>query len=202
MAGLILGFAGVVLLVNPTQVDGVQSIDKFGAFLVLMATITWSVGSLYSRSAKQPENHVLFAGMQMMAGGAVALLIAILMGEFGEFNFGTLAPKQLWSWVYLTLFGGFAFGVYLWLLKVTSPAKVATYAYVNPVIAIILGALVGNEKFNSWTLVCSSIIILAVIIIITARSRQGKVIPKPATEPVTKKEPLAPETAGAACECD
>jgi uncharacterized membrane protein YoaK (UPF0700 family) len=87
-------------------------------------------------------------------------------------------------------------------LKVTSPAKVSTYAYVNPVIAMILGALIGNEQFTSWTLVCSSIIVLSVVIIITARSRQGKVIPKPVSETVVKKEPLAPEAASAACECD
>ncbi len=202
MSGLVLGFAGVVMLVNPTQVDGVQSIDKFGAFLVLMATITWSIGSLYSRSAKQPENHVLFAGMQMMAGGAVALLIAVLMGEFGEFRLTALQPLQLWSWVYLTLFGGFAFGVYLWLLKVTTPAKVSTYAYVNPVIAMILGALIGNEKFTSWTLVCSSIIILAVVIIITARSRAQKNGLQAQANSEVKKELVTPERTGAACECD
>jgi drug/metabolite transporter (DMT)-like permease len=173
-AGLILGFGGVVLLINPTQVDGVAGVNKFGAGLVMAATILWAIGSLYSRHAKQPESHSLFAGMQMMAGGAVALLVALLMGEFNEFNISSLTPLSFWSWVYLTLFGSFAFGVYLWLLKVTTPAKVATYAYVNPVIAILLGALFAGEELSSWTLGCSMIIILAVVIIITARSREQK----------------------------
>src|SRR3970040_2195828 len=132
MLGLLLGFGGVVFLINPTQIDGISGVDKFGAGFILAATLPWAIGSLYSRSAKQPESHTLFAGMQMMAGGAVALLVATLMGEFNEFNMSVLTPLQFWSWVYLTLMGSFAFGVYLWLLKVTTPAKVATYAYVNP----------------------------------------------------------------------
>ncbi len=171
MMGLLLGFGGAVFLINPTQVNGISGVDKFGAGLILAAEILWAIGSLYSRSAKQPESHTLFAGMQMMAGGAVALLIATLMGEFNEFDISTLTPLSLWSWVYLTLLGSFAFGVYLWLLKVTTPAKVATYAYVNPIIAMFLGAFLAGEELSNWTLGCSAVIILAVVIIITATSQ-------------------------------
>jgi drug/metabolite transporter (DMT)-like permease len=95
--------------------------------------------------------------------------------------------------------GGFAFGVYLWLLKVTTPAKVSTYAYVNPVIAMILGALVAGEKLTGWTLFCSSIIILAVVIIITARSRAQKTAPIAPVDTSEIKSPASPQTA---CELD
>ncbi len=202
MLGLLLGFGGVVFLINPTQVDGISSVDKFGAGLVLAADILWAIGSLYSRSAKQPESHSLFAGMQMIAGGAVALLIGLLMGEFSEFSITALSPLQLWSWVYLTLFGSLAFGVYLWLLKATTPAKVATYAYVNPVIAMFLGSLLAGEELNNWTLWCSAVIILAVVIIITARSREKRNGLKVETKPADKKNLLTPSSADAVCECD
>ncbi len=202
MSGLLLGFGGVVFLINPTQVDGISGVDKFGAGLVLAATILWAIGSLYSRSAKQPESHTLFAGMQMMAGGAVALLIATLMGEFSEFNISALTPLQFWSWVYLTLIGSFAFGVYLWLLKVTTPAKVATYAYVNPVIAILLGAVFAGEELSSWTVGCSLVIILAVVIIITAKSRAQRNGLKVETNPTDTKPVHSQLSADAACECD
>lgn len=201
-AGLILGFGGVVLLINPTQVDGVAGINKFGAGLVLAATILWAIGSLYSRQAKQPESHSLFAGMQMMAGGAVALFVASLLGEFNDFDITKLTPLSFWSWVYLTLFGSFAFGVYLWLLKATTPAKVATYAYVNPVIAMFLGSLLAGEELSGWTLGCSSVIILAVVIIITARSREQKNGLQAEAKSEVKKELVAPGSAGAVCECD
>jgi len=202
MLGLLLGFSGVVFLINPTQVDGISGVDKFGAALVLAATILWAIGSLYSRSAKQPESHTLFAGMQMMAGGAVALLVATLMGEFNEFNMSVLTPLQFWSWVYLTLMGSFAFGVYLWLLKVTTPAKVATYAYVNPVIAMFLGALFAGEELSIWTLGCSTVIILAVVIIITARSRAQRNGLKAEPKPADTKAMLSPASADPVCECD
>jgi len=200
--GLILGFSGVVLLVNPTQVQGVSSIDKFGAALILAATILWAFGSLYSRQAKQPESHALFAGMQMMAGGAVAFLVSYLMGEFHKFDISALSPLSFWSWTYLTLFGSFAFGVYLWLLQVSTPAKVSTYAYVNPVIAIFLGAMLDNEHLTRWTVGCSIIIISAVMVIITAKARAQSVNAEAISRPDEKKVPIAAESEKAVCECN
>lgn len=174
VAGLALGFVGVALLINPTDVGGAGEIDTFGAFLIVLATMSWAIGSVYSRHAEQPSSKLLGAGMQMIVGGGVLLLASALTGEFGSYDIDATTFKSWAALIYLITIGSGAFAVYIWLLGASTPSKVATYAFVNPVIALVLGAIVAGEALSSWTLVCSVIVILAVFMIIRSKARAAQ----------------------------
>ena len=198
MSGVVLGFGGVAFLINPTSIGGLTEIDTFGSTLIIFACLFWALGSVYSRYSPQPVSQIQFAGMQMLGGGAIALLIGIFGGELNALNLSAVTPLSFWSWVYLTTIGSFAFGVYIWLLKASTPARVATYAYVNPVIAMFLGAILANETLTSWTLLCSAVIIAAVIIIITAKSKAQRID----MDSKMEQKPIAPapESVNPCCE--
>lgn len=176
MAGVLLGFVGVAFLINPALIGGIPEFDTTGTLIVVLAGFFWAIGSVYSRYAPQSVSQIQFAGMQMIGGGAVALLIGIFSGELSQLDLGAITAKSFLSWVYLTTVGSFAYVVYIWLLKASTPARVATYAYVNPVIALLLGAALAEEKLSLWTGGCSVVIVLAVAIIITAKARAQKII--------------------------
>ena len=173
--GLILGFIGVGALINPTNVGGLAEIDHFGAMLLILATIFWASGSVYSKYAEMPKSQFVSSGMQMFSGGVVLLILSLLTGEFSELQIQDVTSISILSLVYLITLGSVGYGAYIWLLKVTDPSKVATYAYVNPVIALVLGNMIASEPISSWTIICSIIILTAVIIIITARSKRKDV---------------------------
>jgi len=170
--GLLLGFAGIFAMVNPTAIPGFGGIDVSSAFLLLLATIAWAIGSIYSRHARQPRSKLLYVGMQMMAGGAVLLAIAVLSGETFGFDVRAMSSDSWFALTYLTTVGSIAFIAYIWLLSVTSSTLVATYAYVNPVIALALGNRLAGEPLDAHTLGCATVIVLAVMIIITAKNRR------------------------------
>lgn len=176
IAGVLLGFIGVAFLINPTGIGGMSEFDLFGSMIMIAAGLFWAIGSVYSRYVPQSVSQIQFAGMQMMGGGAVALLIALFAGEFSAVDISAISAKSFWGWFYLTTIGSFAYGVYIWLLKASTPARVATYAYVNPIIALLLGAALAEEVLSTWTLVCSVVIIAAVAIIITAKARAQRII--------------------------
>ena len=171
IVGLMLGFAGLGLLINPTDVGGAGEIDPVGAAALMGATLSWSTGSIYSRHATQPSSQPLAIGMQMMCGAAILLTASLLTGEVGEFDTGTLSARSVLAVAYLIGPGSLAYAAYLFLLRASTPAKAATYAYVNPVIALVLGAVLGDEHLSAWTLLCSVVIIVAVVVIVTAKAR-------------------------------
>lgn len=173
--GLILGFIGVGALINPTNVGGLAEIDHFGAMLLILATIFWASGSVYSKYADMPKSQFVSAGMQMFSGGIILIILSMLTGEFSDLQIQDVTSVSILSLIYLITFGSVGYGAYIWLLKVTDPSKVATYAYVNPVIALILGNLIAMEPISSWTIVCSIVILAAVIIIITSRSKRADI---------------------------
>ena len=172
--GLLVGFGGVVLLVNPTDIGGLSEINKLGALALVGATVFWALGSIYSRHARQPESQWMSAGMQMIAGGVALVLLGLLTGETSGFALAQVSVKSVLALAYLTTFGSLGFAAYIWLLKATQPAKAATYAYVNPIIALMLGNVLASEFVSWWTLACASLIILSVIVIITQKARQAK----------------------------
>lgn len=163
--GLILGFVGVGLLINPTGFGGFSNVDGLGALIIVIATLSWATGSVYSKHVVQPKSKFLGAGMQMITGGFFLLILSFITGEYETVQLSLISARSIWSLVYLTTFGSFAFAVYIWLFKVSSPTKIATYAYVNPVIALILGNLIEDETLSSWTIFCSLIILTSVFII-------------------------------------
>ncbi|MDH3891203.1 MAG: EamA family transporter [candidate division Zixibacteria bacterium] len=174
VAGLGLGFFGVALLINPTDIGGVGEIDKFGALLIVLATMSWAIGSVYSRHAEQPSSKLLGASMQMLVGGGVLLLASALTGEFNSYDVGATTLESWMALTYLITVGSGAFAVYIWLIGASTPSKVATYAFVNPVIALVLGALVAGEALSGWTFFCSVIVILAVFMIIRSKARAAQ----------------------------
>jgi len=174
-AGIAVGLIGIGLLTAPTgsAAPGTQAFGA-GALLVLIAAILWAVGSLYSRHAPLPTSGTLGMGMQMLAGGVLCFPAGLVLGERAVIDVARV-PTIAWVAVaYLTVAGCLiAFTTYLWLLRVSTPARVATHAYVNPVVAVALGWAVAGEPFGVRTLVAAGLIIAAVVLITTGQQRTG-----------------------------
>jgi drug/metabolite transporter (DMT)-like permease len=174
LIGLMLGFAGVAFLVGPGT--GQQSViggsgNLLYALIVLLAAVSWAAGSLYSRSAKMPPVPLLGTGMEMLAGGAVLLALAAASGELGRVHFGAISLRSALSLLYLIVFGSLvAFTAYIWLLRNAPVARVATYAYVNPVVAVFLGWAFDHEELTVRTLLAAAVIVAGVVVITTFRS--------------------------------
>ena len=165
--GLTLGFTGVALLVNPTDLAGARTLDAVGAGAIVIASLLWATGSVCSRYAPQPASHWLSAGMQMLGGGAVLMALSAASGELATLDWSTVSPAAFGAWIYVAAFGSVAYGCYLWLLKASTPAKAATYAYVNPVIALILGYLLAGETLTLWSMGCSAVVVVGVLLVVS-----------------------------------
>lgn len=169
--GLTLGFTGVgTLVLKGKGYDG-GALNGWGLLALLIATLTWSSGSLFSRRAAKPQSALLAIGMQMITGGAVMTLVGFGTGELRAFDFESVTALSAGAWIYLMLFGALVgFTAYVWLLQVCPASKVSTYAFVNPLIAVTLGCTLGNEPF-SWRLVLATALIgVAVLLIIRSGS--------------------------------
>jgi drug/metabolite transporter (DMT)-like permease len=192
-AGVVIGFAGVALLAWP--LEGVSgALEPVGLALVLIAPIAWSSGSLFAaRRARQPQPALLATGVQMVGGGVALATLALVTGEPGRFDPGAVSQGSLWALVYLTLIGSLVgYSTYAWLLAAAPVSTVSTYAYVNPVVAVILGALVLQEPITPRTIVAGAIIVGAVALIISARGRLSRAEPRPdvpAGEPARQASP-------------
>ena len=166
--GLILGFVGVVILIDPGSLSGSAPIDRGGAIALIFAPIFWAAGSIYSRHAELPESAFLATGMEMLAGGALLIVAGFVTGEWGRVNIETITLNSVLAFGYLVIFGALiGFTAYTWILRVSTPAKVGTYAYVNPAIAVFLGWILLSEPINSMMLVAMAVILLGVILITT-----------------------------------
>ena len=167
-AGIVLGFVGVALLVGPEQLAGSGRIDALGVGIILLGTITWSFGSLYSRGSHLPSSPVLATGMEMMAGGLVLLVLGSVVGEWARLGDSQVSLLSVASVAYLAVFGSIiALGAYLWLLRVTTPSRVVTHAYVNPVVAVFLGWALADEALNTRTLAATAVITAGVLVILS-----------------------------------
>jgi drug/metabolite transporter (DMT)-like permease len=175
-AGLMIGFCGVLWLIGPDQLLGHRTIDLTGVAVLLIACFSWSNGSLYARKAKLPSSQILATAMEMISGGVALLLAGLITGEFYRFDPLAVSMKSFLSLAYLVVFGSIiGFTAYVWLLRHAAPTRVATYAYVNPVIAIALGAIFAGEQINSQILVSAATIIFAIVLIITSQTGETKV---------------------------
>lgn len=158
-AGLVAGLTGIALLVGPARL-GTAPVDPIAALVVLAGTVCWAAGSMYSRHADRPDSPLLGTAMNMLIGGAVLLALAGASGELAAFEPARVTPRSALSVVYLVVFGSLiAFSAYVWLLRVSTPARVATYAYVNPVVAVLLGWLVAGEPLTTRMLAAMAIIL-------------------------------------------
>ena len=170
--GLATGFAGVAMIVASRNQLGHRLVDFTGAGVLLFAGLSWAIGSIYSRSAAQPSSSLLAIAMQMIAGGVLLLLTGVVFGETAQFDPARLTATSAWAFVYLTLIGSLVgFPCYVWLLQVSTPARVSTYAYVNPFIAVLLGHLVLKEEVPSTVAVAGALILAAVVLITRSAQR-------------------------------
>jgi drug/metabolite transporter (DMT)-like permease len=170
LVGLTLGFGGLALLVEPS---GSDRIDPVGAGVLAVAALGWALGSLLSRTATLPARPLVAAAMQMLAGGAALALVAVATGELSQIRLEEFSSRSLLAFVYLILFGSvLAFSAYAWLLRVARTSLVATYAYVNPVVAVALGWAVLGEAITGRTLLAGGIIVGAVALIVSAPARR------------------------------
>ncbi len=168
--GLVLGFAGVVLLIGPTNVGGVH-VDPVGALALIGATLSWAVGSLYSRGAKLPRAPLLTTGMNMLAGGALLTLVGTMSGQWGAVDLAAISVKSGLALLYLIVFGAIVgFTAYLWILREATLATASTYAYVNPVVAVFLGWTLAGEPITPRIVAAASVIVGSVVIITLART--------------------------------
>jgi drug/metabolite transporter (DMT)-like permease len=173
VGGIVAGFVGVAILLAP--VSGVDSLDPIGVALVLIAAISWAIGSIYSRNAPMPRSALLGTGMEMLAGGIALLAVGGLLGEAGEVHAAAFSIPSLLALGYLIVFGSLAgFTAYVWLLGNVPIATAGTYAYVNPIVAVGLGALVRAEPITPRTLIAVVIIIAAVVAMVSGRRRSAE----------------------------
>jgi drug/metabolite transporter (DMT)-like permease len=176
--GLAGGFCGVAILIGSSlQLPGADdSRAGFGMLILLVSSFLWSAGSLYSRRAKNAPSPFLAAGQQMLCGGALLLAAGIASGELHRFDLHRVTWLSLGAWFYLVTIGAIvAFSSYIWLLRHCDPAKVATYAYVNPVVAVFLGTFFAGEKLTMRTLIAATLIIGSVAMVITADQTSRRV---------------------------
>lgn len=169
VAGLIAGLLGVATLIGPTNFGG-ERIHLLGGLGLLSASVFWSLGSLYARRADLPNSTFLATAMQMIAGGVALMLLGTLVGEWQLFTIEDVSAKSLFALAYLIVFGAIlALTAYTWLMRVAAPAKVATYAYVNPVVAIMLGTAFADEPLSPRVLIAGAVILGSVVLITTSR---------------------------------
>ena len=169
IAGFFLGFAGMALLVGPKHLGGSERVSPLGAVALILASLAWAAGSIYSKHRPLPNSPLLGVAMQTLCGGTALFIFALLRGEFVNFH---LAAVSLRSWVavfYLFLFGSaLGLSAYVYVLKHSTAARVGTYAFVNPVVALFLGWFLAGEPLSVRTLLASAIILTAVLLVITA----------------------------------
>ena len=172
--GLLLGFGGVYLLVGEQLAAGAGRAQLGGVGLVLLAAFSWAAGSIYGLRAPRPRSPVLASGMQMLAGGALLLGLGTATGEWHGLRPGQFGAAAWLGWGYLVVFGSLvAFTAYSWLLQHAPPARVATYAYVNPVVAVLLGWALLHEALTPQMLAGAAVVVGSVVLI-TSHSHNNK----------------------------
>ena len=173
--GIALGLGGVAVLVGPQSL-GSGSVPLLPALVLVGASIAWAWGSIFSRGRPQPSSPMMSTAIQMMSGGVLLTLAGTVAGEWGGFELGDASARSLLALLYLLLAGSIVgYSAYIWLLRHASPTHVATYAYVNPVVAVFLGWLLAGEPLTARVIAAAAIIVAGVAVIVSAPSR-----PKPA----------------------
>lgn len=193
--GILVGFVGVAILVGPTALGATGALDAAGVIALIIAPIAWSAGSLFAtHRAQLPYHPLMSTGLQMVTGAVVLAAMSIVSGEPARFDAAAVTAPSFAAFLYLTIVGSIvAFTTFGWMIRVAPLPLVATYAYVNPVVAVILGAIVLTEPIEPQTVLAGAVIVAAVALIVTARGRMAR---PEATPEITT--PLAPSERPAA----
>jgi drug/metabolite transporter (DMT)-like permease len=171
VVGLVLGFIGIIVLVGPGNVGGHGDIRPLGALVLILGSLSWAIGSFWSRDASLPSSGLLTTGMEMLGGGALLLIVGAISGELSRFDIRDVSRVSTIGLLYLITFGSLiGFTSYIWLLDKVSPARLGTYAYVNPVVAVLLGWAIAGERLSIRTGIAAAIVICAVALITTSQS--------------------------------
>jgi drug/metabolite transporter (DMT)-like permease len=192
VAGIVAGFVGLLVLVQPS---GGSHLDMGGIAVVLVGSFCWAAGSLYARGAPMPRSAALGTGMQMLAGGLLLGLAGAATGEISQLHVGAIGQKAWLSVAYLVVAGSLiGFSAYAWLIRNARTSLVSTYAYVNPIVAVLLGAAFASEPITVRTLVAGGIILAGVAMIVARPApRAVAATATAAAEPATP----VPERVGA-----
>jgi drug/metabolite transporter (DMT)-like permease len=170
---LLIGIAGVAVLVSHTVDLGEAPIDHAGAAALLVAAVSWSVASALTRKMPLPSVKAMSSAAQMLTGGLLLLLTASLLGEFRGFHFTAVSRSAWLALAYLIVAGSIiAFTAYVWLLHHESPTKVATYAYVNPAVAVLVGYFLGGEAIGPRTITGTLLVLVSVVLITTTPAKK------------------------------
>src|SRR5271170_2065075 len=173
---LLIGIGGVAVLISHSLNLGSAPIDNRGAAALIFASMSWSVASALARKLPLPQSKVMSSGAQMLAGGVLLTLAAALAGEFRSFQPQTVSSAAWFSLLYLIVFGSIiGFTAYVWLLHHESPTKVGTYAYVNPVVAVLVGYFLGGETLGLRTILGTLFVLVSVVLITTTQAKKPTV---------------------------
>ena len=170
---LLIGLGGVAVLVSRSLNLGGAPIDRVGAAALIFASISWSIASAMTRKLPLPQSKVMSSGAQMLAGGVFLTLAATALGEFRDFHPSAVSRGVWFSLLYLIVAGSIiGFTAYVWLIHHESPTKVGTYAYVNPIVAVLVGYFLGGEALSSRTILGTLCVLISVIVITTTRAKK------------------------------
>ena len=185
---LVIGICGVTVLTSHALSLGGVPIDRRGAIALTVASLTWSVASVLTRKFPLPSSKAMSSGAQMLAGGVLLTMTAAGFGEFRNFHPAAVSRETWLALAYLIVFGSIiAFTAYVWLIHHESPTKVGTYAYVNPVVAVLVGYFFGGEGLGTRTILGTALVLVSVLVITTARGKKSaaSVPAEPMTESVS-----------------
>ena len=182
IAGVLVGLVGILILVDPFRSTGSQpGISILGVAIVLIAALSWAIGSIYGRSAELPKSPLLGSGMELLAGSAGSFLVGLLMGEGRQLDVSAISLRSLAGLGYLIIVGSLVgYVCYTWLLRVAPTTQVVTYAYVNPLVAIILGSLLAHEALTPMVMIAIPLILSAVGMIHQREAKEKIVVNAPA----------------------
>lgn len=173
LAGVLVGFVGVAILVSPGNDSGGASVG--GMLLVVLAAFLWATGSFFAKRVSLPRDPFLSTATQMLTGGSIMAIVGLVRGETSGIAFSDFSTASLLAFAYLIVFGSLiAFTAYAWLLQHAPISKVATYAYVNPVVAIFLGWLILDEAITPTIVVGATIVVASVAAIVKMESRAAR----------------------------
>lgn len=177
MVGLLLGLAGLAILVGPSALRGAGPVDPIGAAVLVVGSVSWAAGSIYARHARLPDRPLLTTGMQMLVGALFLAVASVLLGEPGRVAWGGVSARSALALLYLVVFGAIvAYSAYVWLLRNATAARVSTYAFVNPLVAVLLGWGLANEPLTAQTFTAAAVIVLGVALI-TLPARGSRIRP-------------------------
>jgi len=170
---LLIGIGGVAVLMSRSLTLGGAPIDKMGAVALIFASISWSVASALTRKLPLPASKVMSSGAQMLAGGVFLAVTAAALGEFRNFHPWSVSREVWFALLYLIVAGSIVgFTAYVWLIHHESPTKVGTYAYVNPIVAVLVGYFLGGEALSMRTILGSLFVLVSVVVITTTRAKK------------------------------